>query len=115
MSCMTATINPVKTGLSVSVSSPDAVRAYVVSSTLDIAVQALLKQVKYAAEVLRDGLGVLPNIARVNANLSLTVTLTCSTAVPKEEPYLDIAPKILWIWTMPANNDVFSNTNWNID
>lgn len=30
-------------------------------------------------------------------------------------PYLEISPEILWIWTDPAYNDVYSNTTWDIN
>lgn len=30
-------------------------------------------------------------------------------------PYLEINPEVVWIWTEPAYNDVYSNTRWNIE
>lgn len=30
-------------------------------------------------------------------------------------PYLEISPTIVWIWTEPAYNDVYSNTRWNVE
>ena len=111
---MTARINPVSSGFTVSVSCPDAVRANVKWSTPAIASHVLPQNNSYTADVWRHSLEVLPSIERMSAGLSLVVTLTCSTAAPKEKPYLEIAPTILWIWTS-ASNDVYSNTQWNVD
>lgn len=40
-------------------------------------------------------------------------SIICSSGVMP--PYLEIAPEILWIWTDPGYNDVYSNTTWNIN
>lgn len=33
----------------------------------------------------------------------------------QEQPYLEIVPEILWMWDNPVDNDVLSNTEWNVD
>ena len=30
-------------------------------------------------------------------------------------PYLEISPTIVWMWSDPVYNDVYSNTTWNVD
>ena len=40
-------------------------------------------------------------------------SIVCSSGIMP--PYLEIAPEILWIWTDPGYNDVYSNTTWDIN
>lgn len=46
--------------------------------------------------------------------ISCRFSLICSTGVIP--PYLEINPKVIWVFTdWSAQNDVYSNTRWNID
>lgn len=33
----------------------------------------------------------------------------------QEQPFLEISPDLLWMWSAPVDNDVYSNTDWNVD
>ena len=52
------------------------------------------------------------NMSRVGG-IKCRFSIICSSGVMP--PYLEIAPEILWIWTDPGYNDVYSNTTWNIN
>ncbi len=46
--------------------------------------------------------------------ISCRFSLICSTGVVP--PYLEINPEIIWVFTdWSAQNDVYSNTHWNVD
>lgn len=45
--------------------------------------------------------------------MHVNVYPVCSTSI--HDKYLEIEPEILWMWNAPAENNVFSNTNWNVE
>ena len=51
--------------------------------------------------------------AALIGGIHVNVYPVCSTSI--REKYLEIEPEILWMWNNPVENDVYSNTNWNID
>ena len=57
--------------------------------------------------------GMDASIERVGG-MSCRFSLICSTGVVP--PYLEINPEIIWVFTdWSAQNDVYSNTHWNVD
>lgn len=56
--------------------------------------------------------GVEANAERIGG-MKCQFSIVCSSGLMP--PYLEIAPEILWIWTDPGYNDVYSNTTWNIN
>lgn len=56
--------------------------------------------------------GMALNVARVGG-MKCNVYPVCS--VDMRGNFLDIAPKIVWIWNDPVENDVYSNTNWIVE
>lgn len=115
MSCMTASVSPVWSGLTASISCTNTAVAGAAMVPQATKAEALPILAGCLADAWIDTAGFVSSLTRVDAGLSVSVTLTCSTAVPEAPPYLEIEPKILWIWTMPADNDVLSNTTWNVD
>lgn len=115
MSCMTATVSPVLSRPTASISFPNTAVADVFPVAQATVADILPVQADCLADAWVDALDFVSSLTRIDAGLSLTVSLTCSTAVPEAPPYLDIEPKILWVWTMPADNNVYSNTTWNVD
>lgn len=56
--------------------------------------------------------GMEADMAR-EGKMKCRFAIVCSTGIMA--PYLEISPEILWIWTDPAYNDVYSNTTWGIN
>lgn len=56
--------------------------------------------------------GMAATASRIG-DMNCRFSIVCSTGIMP--PYLRISPEILWIWTDPAYNDVYSNTTWNIN
>lgn len=56
--------------------------------------------------------GIEPS-AMKDSGLSARLDRICATDVTI--PYLEIEPQIVWVVDGGASNDVYSNTNWNID
>lgn len=56
--------------------------------------------------------GMEADMAR-EGKMKCRFAIVCSTGIMP--PYLEISPEILWIWTDPAYNDVYSNTTWGIN
>ena len=56
--------------------------------------------------------GMQANLSRVGG-MKCRFSLICSAGIMP--PYLEISPEILWVWVDPGYNDVYSNTNWNIN
>lgn len=46
--------------------------------------------------------------------ISCTLTFTSDSA-PLPEPYLEIEPEVLWLTDWGGFNNVYSNTDWNIN
>ncbi len=54
------------------------------------------------------------DVARVGGSLNVRLTRVCTPNL--EPPYLEIEPQLIWVYAgLEATNDVFSNTNWNIN
>lgn len=71
-----------------------------------------ISRVGYAEAYFNRAGGV--NVALTRAGgMKCLFSIVCSTGIMP--PYLEIAPEILWIWTDPGYNDVYSNTTWGIN
>ena len=111
MSCMTAIIARSPLGLNISVSRPEGVDADILKDLLDITANIRRDYIRCALGVNVENLGIVPRVRYINSNIKLGITLTCSVS-SEEPPYLDIDPKILWMWSAPVDNEVISNTDW---
>ena len=57
--------------------------------------------------------GIDASMERVGG-MTCRFSLICSTGVVP--PYLEINPEVIWVFTdWSAQNDVYSNTRWNVD
>ena len=56
--------------------------------------------------------GMSAQLGRIGG-LKCRFSPVCASGVGS--PYLEISPTIVWIWTEPAYNDVYSNTRWNVE
>ena len=55
--------------------------------------------------------GISADVAKIG-KMKCAIYPVCTVDVGGN--YLDIEPTILWIWNDPAENNVYSNTNWNV-
>lgn len=65
------------------------------------------------ADIDMSRVGGITATATREGGMKCQFSIVCSTGIMP--PYLEISPEILWIWTDPAYNDVYSNTTWNIN
>ena len=56
--------------------------------------------------------GIATNMAKIGG-IQCEIYPVCSVDVRGK--YLEIEPTILWIWNDPMENNVYSNTNWNVE
>ena len=113
MSCMSAVVTPVKPGITQAISTVGGIEsnAYIIHSDLDA--DATADRVIKDINVSIDHLINKEEVQIVKNRLSVNITLTCSVSISK--PYLEIDPEILWIWSFTGDNDVYSNTDWNLN
>ena len=113
MSCMSAIVTPVCPGITQAISTVGGIEsnAYIIHSDLDANVSAdrVIKDINASIDHLINK----EEIQIVKNRLSVNITLTCSVSLSRR--YLEIEPDILWIWTYTGDNDVYSNTTWNIN
>lgn len=114
MSCMTAIIARSPLGLNLSVDRIHSVTADMCLDTLDIVSNIRREHLRIIPVITANRIEVTPRVRYVSSNIKLGVTLTCSVS-RKEPPYLEIEPEILWVWEIPVDNNVYSNTDWFVD
>ena len=111
MSCISATLTRIQARLSASLQrsasmSVAAVRVGGIEAAVDRLGGRLSAHVNWVVSISGD-------ISRVGGSLNVRLTQVCT---PNLEPHLEIEPQVVWVYAgLEATNDVFSNTNWNIN
>lgn len=80
---------------------------------METCLKTRLERIGGARACLSPEYGIEAEMHRVRTGMAVRFELVCDTNI--FGPYLDIEPKILWIADWGAENDVYSNTNWNVD
>ena len=112
MSCISATLTRIQARLSASLQrsasmSVAAVRVGGIEAAVDRLGGRLSAHVNRVVSISGD-------IARIGGSLNVRLTQVCTPNL--EPPYLEIEPQVVWVYAgLEATNDVFSNTNRNIN
>jgi len=73
---------------------------------------ALLERIGGSVTALERVGGATVGMSRIGG-IVCRLSPVCASGVGS--PYLEISPTLLWVYAEPVYNDVYSNTNWNVD
>lgn len=113
MSCMSASVTPINLEITQAISVIGGIEESIYPTDLNFNSIVSTDHIVDNIDIHINHLIDKEDIQIVKSNISVYVTLTCSVSISK--PYLEISPEILWIWTYTGDNDVYSNTTWNVN